>query len=96
MVIICFKQHITCKQKQCVHIHHITMHYHIGNVCYVVVHNFHGLIFQIQNQISITTISAPQYILVYINTFNIVMYMVDAIFMETNSVNCVQLIYIQL
>ena len=38
--------------EKCVHIHHLLMLYHIGNMCFVVVRNVHRFIFQVQNQIS--------------------------------------------
>ena len=45
------KQPLTCKWQRCVHIHHQNMHYHILNVCFVVLYNVHGVIFQVHNQI---------------------------------------------
>ena len=60
MISICFKQHMTWKWQQCVHIHNQIMHYHIRNVCFVVVQNVHGLIFQFHNQIrKIQMLSPP-------------------------------------
>ena len=49
-----FKMHLSWLCQKCVHIHHQNMHYHIGNVCCVVVYNVHVLIPQFQNQISRT------------------------------------------
>ena len=49
---ICFRQHLTLGWQKCVHTHYQTIHYHIGNVFCAVVHNVHGLILQVQNNIS--------------------------------------------
>ena len=37
------------------------MCHHIGTLCYVVVQNFHGLIFQVHNQIITINMLSPQY-----------------------------------
>ena len=66
MVSIYSKQHLTWIWKQFVHIHHQNMHYHIGNVFCGVVHNFHTLIYQVQNQISIIHMLVLQWVFVCI------------------------------
>ena len=68
------------------------MHFHTGNVFYVVVRNFHSLIFQVHNHISIIQMLDPPYDFMSINTLHVVMRMEDPLSMIKNSVNCVRLI----
>ena len=82
MEIICFQQHMTLQWKQCVHINHQTMHYHIGNVFCVVVRNVHVCTFQVQNQISTIQKLAPQYDFISINTYYVVLCMEYALSMK--------------
>ena len=95
MEIICFRQNLVFQCQQCVHIHHQNIHCHIGNVFCVVVRNFHIWILQVHNQISTIQILASPYVFIYINTFHVVMFILDALSMKINSVNCVRLIQMQ-
>ena len=78
------------------HIHRQIMHYRIGNMCSAVVHNVHGFIFQVYNQISTIQNLALPYVCMCINTLHVVLYMSDALSIKRNSFNCVRLIHIQL
>ena len=72
------------------------MHYHIGNVCCVVVKNFHGLIFQVHNQISTIEMLAPPSKFMSINTLHFLLCTEEAISIKRNSVNYVMLLHMQL
>ena len=54
--------------EKCVHIHHQTIHYRIGDLLLVVMRNAHVWIFQVQNQISKIQMLNPPYDLISINT----------------------------
>ena len=63
---------------------------------FVVVRNFHGLIFQVENHISIIKMLSPPYIIMSINTLYVVLCMADALSMKIKSVNCVIRLQMQL
>ena len=62
---ISINQNMTRPWPQCVHIHHHNINYYTGNVCFVIMHNFHLFISQFRNQI----ISTQTYVLIYILIF---------------------------
>ena len=69
MVIICFKNTMTWKWQQCVHVYHLIMHNNIWNMCCIVVQNFHGLILQAQNHISTIQMLALPFVFMSIKKF---------------------------
>ena len=96
MVSICFKQYLIWRGQQFVHIHHKIMRHHIRNVSCVVVCNVHGLIIQVQNQISTIQHLSPEYVFVCINTLHVLLCISDSLWMKINSANCVSRLHIQL
>ena len=92
---ICFRQHQKWICQKCVDIHNKNMYYHIGNVFCVVVRNFHGLIFQVHNQIGTIIMLYQSYNFMSIITYHVVLCMTDVLSMRRNSVNCVRIIHIQ-
>ena len=63
---IYMQQQLTCPWLKCVHIHHPNMHYHIGNLCCVVLIIAHVLIFQTNNDIHIIPTHILQYVFIFI------------------------------
>ena len=59
MSVVYMQQQLKITWLQCVHIHHPNMHFHTGNVCFVVVLISHELIFHTNNNIVIIPNAYP-------------------------------------
>ena len=61
-----YQNHLTCLWQKCINIHIPNINFHTGNSCCIVVYNFHVLISQFRNQISITQKHVLQYVFQFI------------------------------
>ena len=84
--VIFIKHHMEWLCQHCVHINCPNLCLHNINVCFIVVHNVHVLIYQVSNNISITQTYVLQFILMFIKKSHAVWCITDAHQMEKMSI----------